>query len=488
MISAEAGGQRGSTMQRRLRAATVTVALASAFLMVFVVPAAAAATSGSALTPGTSTTLWAYGGVRTVHFGGASANRSDYEGTATYGFSVVLNQTNLSSTTFELSSNRTMGALLSVEYCSPSCGTPTMTATIYYHVWEAVDAWANFTTNGTVLVDGASVPAVALVNSHSTVAGSLADSAQGPLRSSYLSGNVSASSNVSFATPLGLFPDDLAPGMNWTSTAAFVASGAYALNYTYQFSGPHVHSMVGPLNAGGSVARSGNLTILGATGPGASSWVTLDKASYLSVSLSVIGPFAVREGFMLVPTQANLFGAGTTSPWSANATGGASAEMTSLDVQPGGDHLGIDASEWLYSGSALNPSSASALTSGLEGPVEITSDSDDVGATSVQGVPIPVDQAQGYQGCLVASTDCGPAALGAPFSGLLLAAGTAMVVAVLVTVVITERRRIPPPSYPNAKLYPPGGPSAEKPRDLARPAGSRRDGPSTEDDPLSNLW
>jgi len=49
---------------------------------------------------------------------------------------------------------------------------------------------------------------------------------------------------------------------------------------------------------------------------------------------------------------------------------------------------------------------------------------------------------------------------------------------------VSQRRRMPPPAYPNAALYPPGT--------AAR--GARRTGPTTseptpdEDDPLQHLW
>lgn len=475
-------------MKVRLRTSTVIVAMAAAFLMVFVVPAGLAVAGSADLTPGPSYTLWAYGAVRVVDFFGNSFDSYTYQGSATYGYSVILNQTNLTTQTFELAVNRTMGVSLSVEYCAPNCRHPGATATVSHDAWESVDDWANFTTNGTVTENGQTVSAIALLNTHSTLTGSLVDSANSPLRTSYLSANVSASAAVNFTTPLGLLPDDLTAASSWNSSSAFTASGAYGVNYHYHFVGPHGTITVGPDAAMGAVARSGTVSVSGNvnTAPGAG--VDFGGVPYQNISISVQGPFDAREGFILVPASVDLFGTSASTPWSSNETGGASAQLTSLYVHPGaGTRLGIGGSEWLYSSSALNPSTTALVPSGLDVP-EIASGADNVGSTPVQGVPIPVDQAQTYDGCLVSDTSCPSAAAGKTLVPLLSAAVIAVVVLVVAsTVLIAERRRMPPPSYPNANLYPPGATAPAKPLDTARSSATRRP-PPEEDDPLSNLW
>ncbi|MGA8302969.1 MAG: hypothetical protein WA691_05385 [Thermoplasmata archaeon] len=477
-------------MKGRLGAFTAIVAVVSAFLMVFVVPAGIAAASSPAVTPGPAFTLWAYGVVKTVDFSGSSADHFDYQGSATYGYSVILNQTNLTPSTFELSVNRTMGALLSVEYCSPTCKNPSVTATVSDHSWEAIDAWANFTTQGTVFEDGQSVAAIGLLNSHSTIVGSLLDTAAGPLRSSYLSANVSASSDVSFASPLGLLPENLTgtTPVSWNSSSAFVASGTYTVGYFYHYRGPKAATTVGSGPVSAAVVRSGNVTVLGSTGAGPQGTVDLGGVPYLDVSLSVEGPFVAREGFILVPDEVDLFGSSSTAAWSGNESGATTVQMTSLYVRPNsGPHLGIDGSEWLYSASSLNPSSTSVAPI-AGGAVQISSASDNVGSTTLQGVPIPVSQAQGYQGCLVSGAAC-PSGSTRPGLPLLTLGVLALAVVVaVVAVAVTERRRIPPPTYPNAKLYPPGDSRATKPSGNAAASGDRRPAAPADDDPLSNLW
>jgi hypothetical protein len=474
-------------MKIRLGSATAIVAVTMALLMVFVLPAGAAAASAPDLTPGPSYTLWAYGVVRTVDFSGSSSDRYEYQGSATYGYSVILNQTNLSSSTFELSANRTMGALLSVEYCTPSCKNPTATATIAHHAWEAVDAWANFTTLGNVSEDGQNVSAIALLNSHSTLAASLTDSAQGPLRSSYVSANVSAAAAVDFGSPLGLLPTNLTAPQSWSSASTFSASGNYTINYAYRYSGPRGSTSIGPATLSGEVSRTGNVTVSGSS-TGASKTVELGGSHYLNVSLDVAGPFSVREGFILVPDQGDLFSTASVAPISSNETGATSVQMTSLYVGMNqGGHLGIDGSEWVYSASALNPS-VTAVAPAAGGVTELAAGSDNVGSTPVQGVPISVDQAQGYQGCLLNGAACPSSGTRALVPYLTLGVIALVVVSVVAVVALGERRRIPPPAYPNAKLYPPGGPPPAKSLPSGAPSVARRAPPPAEDDPLSNLW
>ena len=94
-------------MRTRLGALTTIAAVATALLMVFVLPLGTAAAASPELTPGPAYTLWAYGVVRTVDFSGSSAQGYSYQGNATYGYSVILDQTNFSHS-FEISANRTI--------------------------------------------------------------------------------------------------------------------------------------------------------------------------------------------------------------------------------------------------------------------------------------------------------------------------------------------------------------------------------------------
>ncbi len=467
------------------------IAVVSALFVISVLPVSAAA-SNPDLTPGPAYTLWAYGVVRTVNFSGTSSAGYDFEGTATYGYSVILNQTNLTSSTFELFANRTMAADLAVTYCAPNCKSPTVTATVEHDAWESVDAWANFTTEAVVDENGTNVSAIGLLDSHTTVSGALYDYARGAVRTGFLYANVSADASVAFATPLGLLPNNLTVPSSWTSAAAFAASGSYNIGYHYYFSGPKATISIGPGTLSGSVQAAGNVSVAGSVAVGPGSTVVFGGVPYLNVALTVTGPFVAREGFILVPAPVDLFGTSSSTLWGGNESGGASVEMTSLYVRPGGSHLGIGGSEWLYSSSALNPavtalSPVSPTTPGVE--VDANGSSASVGQTAVQGVPIPVDQAQSYQNCLISGSGCPASSTsgGRPYvPGVFLGIVAVVVAAVVAAVLVTERRRLPPPTYPNALLYPPGAAAPPKPVDPSRSGAVRR--PPAEDDPLSNLW
>jgi hypothetical protein len=471
-------------MKVRVGASTVIAAVAASFLMVFVVPVGVAAAASPDLTPGPSYTVWAYGALRTVDFSGESARGGwGYEGSATYGYTVILNQTNLTSQTFELSASRTMGANLSVKYCTPSCKSPTATASVTYRAWEDLNAWANFTTAGTVYENGMPAAAVAINNSHTTVSGNLTDLVAGVERSGYLAADVSASASVQFAHPLGLLPDSLSSGLTWNSSSPFTASGQYALTYYYHLHGPAGNSSFGPYTSSDSIARTGNVSVLGSVRPGN---VNLGNQAYQNVSLAVVGPFDVREGFLFVPSQVDLFG--ESPPAADEQSGAASVQMTSIDVRPGGPHLGIGGSEWMYSASALNPSAVVLAPDNPGGVTELASGADNVSSTAVQGVPIPVAQAQSYNNCLTSGSNCPQNSPRGPL-GLLVGLGAlVVVVAVLaLAVLVVQRRRVPPPTYPNALLYPPGGASPAPVRP-PRAGESPPAEPPAEDDPLSNLW
>ncbi len=476
-------------MKLRLAWTGAVVAAISAAFILSALPVVAAATTPD-LTPGPSYTLWAYGVVRTVNFSGSSSAGYDFVGSGVYGYSVILNQTNLTSTNFELSANRTMAADLTVTYCAPNCKSPSVTATVIHDAWESVDAWANFTTAANVSEDGTNVSAIGLLNSHTTVHGALYDYAKGAVRTGFLYTNVSANASVSFATPLGLLPDNLTAPSSWTSSAAFSASGSYVIQYDYYFSGPKATISLGPGTIEDSLEATGNVTVAGSVAVGPGSTVVFGGVPYFNVALTVTGPFVAREGFILVPDPVDLFGTSSSTIWGGNSSGGATVEMTSLYVHTGGSHLGIGGSEWLYSSSAINPAVTALVPASPTDPSldEIAPSSNSVGETPVQGVPMSVDQAQGVQNCLISGSNCpssGPS--GRPYvPGLFLGIVAVVVVGVVAAVLVAERRRIPPPTYPNALLYPPGAAAPPKPVDPARSGAARP--PPAEDDPLSNLW
>jgi hypothetical protein len=460
-------------------------------LMLFVVPGGAASAT-PAPTSSPSIATWAYGEVVTNDFKGTSANGIPYQGNATYGYTVLIHQTNLSGAEFQLSFDRTMGALISVEYCYPSCNSPRYYADLSVHEWETVNATSVLTDAGTVYEAGTPVPAYALVSSTTVQTANLdqASHSYRPIlggaavsRSGSLNAQVVGSAVVTFDTPLGLFPTNLTSSQSWNSTAAFDAQVNASYSYVASHAGPLYN-----LNASGSgyfpVEATGNVSVQG--NYSTSNSIVLGGVTYPEIGLSVQGPFTLREGFILVPTAVDLFQGMTTQPWAANTSGQATAGMSYLDVRPAAmGHFGLGASKWLYDSQTLDPTSVAPPGTGitdLGGGVA----PDTAPQTVVQGQPQTVADSSATQACLVSGSGCPPGAstLG-PLHGLfgLLALGVVVVVVLALVVAIAERRRIPPPSYPNSSLYPPGGSS----RPLPTRSPSTPD-PPPEEDPLGNLW
>lgn len=477
----------------------IACTLLAAF-MVFVLSSSALASGAAVPAAGTPQT-WAYGYVKTVSVGPLKASDGwVYEGNATVGYSVTLGQANTNSTTFELSVERTMGVLFFVEFCTPSCSSPASFANLSYHAWEVTDTWANFTTQGTVTENGASVAALALLNTSSTVRANVTESAHSALpsgdvgalrglvdRSKYLSAEVSSASNVTFATPLGLLPLSLATAQSWTSTSAFNASGRASYSYYYHLAGPQSNKTVGPDSGQFTVSPSGEVTVEGAYSPHDS--VTFSGVTYPAVELTFSGPFSVREGFILIPASVDLFDA-SNAPWAAVQNGTSVVTMSYLDADASvGGHVGIAASSWLYSLSATNSADTTiAAGTGLM-PASVAT-ANPVTATSIQGTPQTVAQAQASGQCLTAGVGCPAVSSASTARGLFTEAATVgvvvAVVAVIVIVLVAERRRVPPPVYPNATLYPPGPQASAPSRPSARPGETPP--PPAEEDPLDHLW
>jgi len=461
--------------------------------MVLAVPAAFMGAASASSPSATPLTIWAYGAVKTVTFQGDSSTGWQYSGNATYGYSVILNQTNTTGSDFQLTVNRTMGAMFQVHYCYPNCNSPKYYGNVSDHIYETVDAAANFTGAGFVYENGAAVAAIALNNSQSHLRANLTESSNtyipglGGLvapRSHYLGVNVVASSTVEFTPGLGILPVNLSSTQSWNSSAGFVAQAAASYAYFLSSAGPFHSAHVGPVSGNLSVPASGNVSLFGSYSP--VNTTVLGGIAYPEVALKIVGPFSVREGFILLPNSANLFGGASDQPWGAQ-NGSASASMSYLDARASlGGHLGIGASQWVYDSSTLGPSSAVPETSG---PADISSfaqpATDAAPTTTVQGQPESVAGALGQQACLLTGSGC-PAGNSLPGTGLhgivgLLAIGVVLIVVVLVIALVAERRRMPPPTYPNAALYPPGNvrPTSRAPPTPAEPA---------EDDPLRNLW
>ncbi len=472
----------------RAGAVATAVTVAVSFLTVCV-PSAAAAPVSPASSGGST---WAYGALRT----GASSSAAGpypYEGTATIGFAVILNETNLSGGNVSLSVNRTMGLSLAVRFCHPGCGNATATATIDYRVWQTVNATVLLTDAASVtLSNGTSVAALGLNQSTVNVTTGLREnwtvlSRGATLASRNLSVGLSAQSATSFSPTLGLVPLAVAPPQEWNASSSYVESGSASWAIADQSRVGAVTEPPVDRTGGVSLNRTGEVGLEGAD-PGVS--VRLGGQMYAALNLTILrGPFDLREGFLLLPAAADLFGPAAPVWLSSNAsgTGSAAAAQSNIDVSSGlstAGHLGFEGSGTWWSSSVPNPASS------VVGP-ELGSRADasalpaagGANATYLQGEPESVPVASRDQSCLATGVGCGssarPSELGRELA-LVVGVGA---VAVVLGALVVDRRRWPPTAYPNAALYPP---SAYRTKD-AEPAGPAP-APPADEDPLGHLW
>ncbi len=481
----------------------LTVALVLLLVFGFSSVASAAAAPASSPVPASSTSTWAYGYVKNTSFGPITTQSGwALKGDWTIGFSVVLNETSTTANSFELSVHRTMGALFLLQYCYPSCSSPTAYVNEYFHEWESIDSFANLTQSGSVLVNGVASPAIALLNSSSYLRANLTNTAESSTvsgggmvggltnRSADVYVSVASNATVDFSPSLGLFPVNLgASPMDWTSNSSFSASGVIHVRYLEYARSSLGMSTVGPVAAQATVFPTGNVSLAGSYNPSAS--VTFAGIEYPALRLVVNGPFTDREGFILIPDSADLFG-GAQQHWSSNETGIAMFSPATLDAKVSANgHFGVAASSWSYDSAAYNAADGLATTTGPT--TALGSTADPLGSGTIQGSPLSVPSATGTSNCLATGAGCPAAApsglpnLRTVLTGVMAVGVLAVVAAVVAIVLVTERRRLPPPTFPNATLYPPGAAGVAPPVNRTpRPAPSQE--PSSEDDPLDHLW
>ena len=495
-------------MYGNLRRIAALTAVALVLLVVLGVSATSGASATSTTAAGSASAEWAYGASKSYSFG-PTVWAGHYpwvrQGNLTIGFSVVLNQVPSpdNASVFQLTAVRTMGVLFSVDYCNPSCTSPAEYLDIYYHQWERSSSQVNLTDQGTVVEGTDSVPALAVLNSSTSLVANLTNTYRWSLPGTgALSGqlvthsvgvyaNVVSQSQVAFNSPFGLLPlSSLSSSPEtWSSESSFNASGTSGVGYFGQEQSSAGSSWtLGPHTDQVAVTSAGSVFLNGSYAPGDDlGW---DGSSYPAVHLVITGPFAVREGFILIPNSADLF---TTSSeaWSDNETGTADASMTALDARASVDgHVGLVASSWQFASTSMNSLVSLQSVGGL---VPVASSSDPVGtsAYTLQGQPESVTDAQKQGSCVTTGLGC-PAGASTPawrklLGTVILGGVVAAVVASLLVVLLAERRRMPPPPYPNANLYPPGaatGPGSKAP---AQRPGTPPTSPPDED-PLDHLW
>jgi hypothetical protein len=479
-------------MKPRVRAGVVVtaVSVAVSFLTVCVPAASATAVAPATGSGGAGSAVWAYGGLSSFS-GVNSAGAFPYHTSVTVGAAVVLNETSPSPGVYDVNVSRTMGVILSAMFCQPSCSHPTLVGEVAYHAWETVDAQLVLTSSASVTVQGSPTPALGLVSSNLSVdAGrtrSSTVSSDGALvREVNLSVVVSANAQTEFSPALGLLPIPLQSGEVWNSTSNFSESGSG--NWSISESSLRLPSVSLPGQL--DLNRTGSVNLSGAY----SGSIKLAGARYDQFALTLQGPFSLREGFLLVPSTSDLFGA-TAPGWlvsalEANATTNASVSQATVDVSGSGQsggHLGFEGSSSVWSSATPNPAASDVVvgSGGGETPAAVAPATSS-NATTVQSSPEPVPEALADQRCLAAGFGC-PASptLRGPLGGVLVI-GAVIGVVMAAVVLVAERRRLPPAVYPNASLYPPS--SAVGSAGAGTPSRPTRPAPPADEDPLGHLW
>jgi hypothetical protein len=484
-------------MQAPVKGLSVLATVGVAVLMVFVL------VSGPVTaTPVTSTSTpvasWSYGAVKSVSVGPSRAGDGwMYEGNATIGYTVTVYDNNTSATTFELTVLRTMGAAFSLEFCYPSCSARADWVNLTYRAWETTDAVSNFTDQGTVVDGASSVPAIGLLNSSVWVRANLTESSVEHLPElgvgwqvnhiRFLAASIAGHAFVELSPSLGLVPTVLNPGETWSSTSSFQATGE--ANYSRYFWAEGPRGTVALPSAGSiSLSAQGTVTVDGAYARG--STVNFGGVAYPAITLTVIGPFSVREGVILFPSSVDLFG-GSSPAWAGNASGVTTVEQSTVDLKPFEDgHLGLAASSWRYVTDSANPADAASENATAAALSPAASSANPVSSTTLQGEPQTAAQADSSQQCLTSGGGC-PGVTQTPsnpspiFGTVVVVGAIASVAALVAVAVVTRYRKLPPPTYLNATLYPPGQAGRAGPQSAPSRPGTP---PPPEDDPLDHLW
>lgn len=447
---------------------------------------AAPVPAARAVPAATAASDWAYAGNRSISTSGATPNGT-YHLTASFGYVVTLNETTGAGGALALLAHRVMSASYTLDYCAPSCSAPTETATIAFRALEVLDGVANLTTAAQVTVDGSPVAAVGLVSS--TTAISLAEfendsvTVRGPLQthvgSARLMLAINGSLGVALAPALGLFPLHPSAGESWSSSAGFNATGAWSSRDSYQRETLLGRNLSGGTTLRFDTTRNGTLAL---SGQDLGNLTLQDGSSAAALQLTLSGPFDFREGILLLPAAADVFGSAEV-PNAPGGNGSLAEGSSTIDFgTASAEHFGLDASATSFAAAGQDPGGASGAAAALR-PASQGS-----GPVVVQAEPEPVGSAADTGACLISGACSGAA--NAPggalaFRPLLgVAIGAVAVVAIVGTVVVTRRPKVPPRT--NAGLYPPVGPTVAP---LRPPRGAASPLPPAEDrDPLDHLW
>ena len=422
--------QTNGTKRRMLSVAAVAL-LALAILPLVGGSASAAAVGPSVASPDRSVE-WAYGG---EGWASGTAVSGHLTWNASAGAVVIFNATNTSSTTTELTANRTVAISISATFSAP--GT---TITYNLKAYEQDLAYANITNASSVTLSNlTTVPALGLINASLHATASLKASLVGTVgnlsASDYLNVSGWAHAQVAFSPALGLVPLNLTGVTGWGSAAN--ASGSAAWNVSWAFANHGWNGTSASLNGdvNGTWSATTEVLLVGhVAGPWAH-WV--DHRARTAVVLGLVGPFDLYAGILLVPHAFNLFGGGVHA-YDGAGVGGASVRAEYLFVTNGPRHLSAE-SVTAANLTAGAPTPSSYVSAGLAPALAPATAAAAPAASPTPTVweqPEGVPAAQGQAHCLVFSC---PGSSN-PLAKLFLPIAIVAVAAVAAIAVILSRR------------------------------------------------
>ena len=453
------GGPRGWVV-------TIGVTLLLAFVVVPALSGAASATPASSGTPAVAAPPWAYCGNGTWNHSATSGNAT-LSWNASFAWCTIFHATNTGPGVWMLELNRTLGMKVVATLSAPSQSAK------YSFVAKEVDAaFANVTNGSTVYVGGQPVPALGLLNAstfdQSSIDESFSDTQQGATASAALSVNGNANASVAFDPSLGLIPLNLTGVALWNSTSIASASAAWQVDWTWSY------TPFSGTPTSGSQSHSGNLSgsfVVQLTGFRAPVFPHpfVDGKVRIGVVLVIQGPFDLRDGFVLVPHNFDLFG-GANQAFDADSSGSAtvaSGETLYLTPGTGGPQITAAANTFGANDPAVNGNGPA-----IAGPAAAIMDP----SGTVVAQPVSVAQAQSESNQITgqsASAAAPHSMAGAFLLGLIVAGVVVTVLGVLGWRSHARRRASVPPvreytgygpnGVPPAVMSPPTAPGVTEP-------------------------
>lgn len=305
----------------------LTVGAAPALALASPSPSAAGAAPLAPATPH----QWAFGGNASGSCSNTTCSGSFTTNNSTFSMSwkyylmwvVIYTATNVSPSQTELQVQAALNFSLSLDLSSctvVTVGQPCETTSVSGSAsgWETAGGWTNVTNGSVDLLAGPGAPttvgARAVINGSSTEAFNVSGNVQFSAPSYGGSGTVSFAaggyerSAIAFAAPLGLVPQTLSAGEQWTATQPYTATGSYASSSSYTVTLTGSIPITQSNATHGSVAPSGTLTVNGTdlgTSPLWDNYTNPHEQS--SAQLIVLefsgGNFSGDDGWVLVPTD-----------------------------------------------------------------------------------------------------------------------------------------------------------------------------------------